>query len=110
METLIYDLSIESKNAKLLVDILGVGNVVNDIDFEYKVILNDDNNFSFSDKSVLEQYLDLLEINWTKISSLCDKIIIWVNYEFEEQCNIELTANEMCRMGALNITYCFSAF
>ena len=40
METLIYDLSIESKNAKLLVDILGVGNVLNNINFEYKIILN----------------------------------------------------------------------
>lgn len=89
---------------------MGEGNVVNDIDFEYKIILNDDNNFSFLDKYVLEHFLDLLENNWTKISTLCDEIIIWVNYEFDEQCNTELRPKDMSRMGALNITYCFSGY
>jgi hypothetical protein len=58
-------------------------------------------------------YLDILEPKFTKLKEIGIKrseISIWRIYEYEHQCAMEITPQEMKRLGNNEITLCIDCF
>lgn len=55
---------------------------------------------------LLENKLDALEIIGVKK----EDITIWLLYEYDDQCNLEFTPNQMKRIGDNGITFCISCW
>ena len=61
----------------------------------------------------INQFLNLLENKYNKLLELGikrDDITIWKLYEYDGQCNMEFTAEEMKRLGENGINLCVSCW
>jgi len=58
-------------------------------------------------------YLDLLEPKFSDLEKIGidrNDITIWRVYEYQQQCSLEITPQEMRRLGNNNITLCIDCF
>jgi hypothetical protein len=61
----------------------------------------------------IEYFLDLLEGNYEKLSLIGverNDISIWLLYEYDQECNMEFSPDELKRMGENGIVLCVSCW
>lgn len=101
-------ISASSEQADRITNILGVVPNHPLVSWGYKLIVKDNTYTNFIDifLGILEgRYEKLQDIGITK-----DDITIWMIYEYEEQCNMEFTPNDMKRLGDSGVTFCISCY
>ncbi|MFQ4142113.1 hypothetical protein [Chlorogloeopsis sp. ULAP02] len=106
-----YILRIDCGNDKIKIvnDILGINNTSNNSYWEQTLIeeaLDPPVNF-------IDKFLNLLEGKYQKLSRVGvnkDDISVWVYYEYDEQCNMSFSPEDMKRLGDNQITLCISCW
>ena len=71
----------------------------------------DKDHFIVDCDGVLKNLLNAIDCKVTKIKSLgIDEVVLWCLYEYEAQCNMEFTPEEILIMGRNNIGLCISCW
>ena len=63
--------------------------------------------------SFIDYFLGILEGHYASISALGIKqsdISIWRLYEYDQQCNVEISSEDMKRLGSRGIVFCMSCW
>lgn len=74
----------------------------------YKLIVKDNVYINF-----IDYFLSLLEGKYDELQHIGinkENISFWMIYEYEEQCNMEFTPNDMKKLGDNGITLCISCY
>ena len=107
---LFYSLRINAKQEQSakITTILGIEPNYPQVGWGYKIIVKYGEYFNFIDyfTSMLSgKYEKLEDIGITR-----DKISIWMIYEYEEQCNMEFTPEDLKKLGDNGINLCVSCY
>ncbi len=73
-----------------------------------KTVLDTDSYFDF-----INNFLGILENKYDQLKNIGidrNHIIIWLLYEYDQQCNMEFNPQEMKRLGENQITLCISCW
>lgn len=89
--------------------ILGVESNVKESVWELEKIIEEEDAYV----NYTKYFLDLLEGNYERLSLIkverCD-ISIWLLYEYDQQCNMEFSPDNLKRMGENGIVLCVSCW
>lgn len=101
METAYYSLRVNTKDIKSVEEILGIQSISNDI-WIHELIQKEDNEYIdcidiFS--KILIDNLILLEERWIRK----EDISIWLLYNFEDQCNLEFSVEQIKKVSELGL-------
>ncbi|MEH1911341.1 hypothetical protein [Nostoc sp.] len=94
---------------KIVSDILGVDNNSNNCSWE-QIFIEEALDYPVN---FVDRFLNLLEDKYQKLSMLGvnkDHISIWMYYEYDEQCNMSFSPEDMKRLGDNQITLCISCW
>lgn len=107
-----YSLKINLKEdgiSEKITDIVGEKPNVENSSWELERVIKDGDIYI----DYIEYFLDLLEGNYDKLSLLSiqrNDISIWLLYEYDEQCNMEFSPQNLKRMGENEIGLCVSCW
>jgi hypothetical protein len=91
-----------------ITDIIGVSSS-NKLEWKYELIEEESSDCI----NFIDCFLDLLENKYEQLNEIGitrDDISIWMLYEYDNQCNMEFSPNEMKRLGDNGITLCISCW
>ena len=66
-----------------------------------------------SDSNYVDYFLSILEQKYDELNKIginADDISIWMLYEYDQQCNMELSPELMYKLGSRGITHCISCW
>lgn len=75
----------------------------------YEVIEREDDDYY----DFINRFLDILDGKYSELRNIgvkTENISIWMNYEYDQQCNIEFSPKQMKRLGTAGIGLCISCW
>lgn len=99
----------EESEGDLLDNILGVNSNMGHVTWGLEIIEGEDD----IGLDYIAYFLDLLEGNYEKLSLIGverSDISIWLLYEYDQQCNMEFSPDNMKRMGDNGVVLCVSCW
>ncbi len=107
MENLIYKLSITTSmdNYKLLDEIKSVNVKHEEECWSWVEEVTDD-----TDINPIDKFITFLRENKVVISKIAgvQEIVVWITYEYKDQCNFEFESTTLKSLGDLNVSLCIS--
>lgn len=102
-------IDIEKDKSILLDQILGVSHNMHNLNWGLeKIIESEDSAFDF-----IDYFIGVLKDNYSKLEKIGvsrDNISIWMLYEYDQQCNMEFSPQQLLRIGKEGLTFCISCW
>ena len=105
----IYTLQIDASSEQVaeITQILGVEPNDSSTEWKYKLVEKENDEYI----NFTEQFTAILVGKYNKLENIGitrDDITIWMIYEYEGQCNMEFSPDEMKKLGDNGISFCIS--
>ena len=91
-----------------ITNILGIGPNYPQLGWEHDLVVKDNEYSNF-----IDYFISILRGKYEKLEDIGitrDKISIWMIYEYEEQCNMEFTPEDLKKLGDNGINLCVSCY
>ncbi|MBI9075944.1 MAG: hypothetical protein JEZ02_11065 [Desulfatibacillum sp.] len=107
----IYRLTINCENGSSIIsNVLGIDpSEKYDKEWIYEVIQHENDEYH----DFINKFLDMLDGNYSKLQDVgvnIEDITIWMLYEYNQQCNMEFSPEQMKRIGDAGIALCISCW